>query len=255
MARVLITGSTPGLGRAAARTLLDGGHRVILHARNPTRAASVDELAGQPDGVVVGDLASMEQTRRVADQVNAIGPTDAVIHNAGIYLDSQRAETPEGHARTLAVNLLAPYALTAWIDRPPRLIYISSGMHRSGDSSLNDIDWTARRWNGVQAYCDSKLFLTALAFTVGRHWPDVCSHVVDPGWVPTRMGGPGAPDDLALGPLTQVWLAVSASPEVATSGGYWYHQTRQSPAPVTLNKGFQDALVDELTRLTGVHLW
>ena len=129
MARIFITGSTDGLGRAAARTLLDDGHRVVLHARTAARAASVDDLAVRAAGVVVGDLAS-------ADQVNAIGRMDAVIHNAAICIDARRVATPEGHARTLAVNVLAPYVLTATIDRPSRLIYMASGMHRDGDPSL-----------------------------------------------------------------------------------------------------------------------
>ena len=130
MARVVITGSTAGLGRAAARRLLDGGHEVVLHARNSVRAGSVDDLAGRAAGVVVGDLASADETRGVADQVNAIGGIDAVIHNAAVYVDPRRVATPEGHARTLAVNVLAPYLLTAWINRPSRLVYLSSGMHK-----------------------------------------------------------------------------------------------------------------------------
>ena len=193
MARVVITGSTAGLGRAAARHLLDGGHEVVLHARNSVPAGSVDDLAGRAAGVVVGDLASADETRGVADQVNAIGGIDAVIHNAAVYLDPRRVATPEGHARTLAVNVLAPYMLTAWINRPSRLVYLSSGMHKDGDASLRDIDWTARSWNGVQAYCDSKLFITALSFAVARRWPDLRAHAVDPGWVPTSMGGPRSP--------------------------------------------------------------
>jgi NAD(P)-dependent dehydrogenase (short-subunit alcohol dehydrogenase family) len=254
MTRVLITGSTAGLGRAAARHLLDGGHEVVLHARNSGRAGSVDDLARRAAGVVVGDLASADETRGVVDQVNAIGEIDAVIHNAAIYVDVRRVATPEGHARTLAVNVLAPYMLTVWINRPSRLVYMSSGMHKQGDSSLRDIDWTARRWHGVQAYCDSKLFITALALTLARRWPDVHAHVVDPGWVPTRMGGPGAPDDLELGHRTQTWLAVSDHPEATRSGGYWYHQRRRSPALAALDQSFQDALVDELIRLTDVRL-
>lgn len=254
MARVLITGSTTGLGCAAARQLLDQGHEVVLHARNSARAGALGELAHRAAGVVIGDLASSDETRRVADQANTIGGIDAVIHNAGIYVDSERVSTSDGHARTLAVNVLAPYLLTAWIARPSRLVYISSDMHRSGDRSLRDIDWAARRWDGVQAYCDSKLFVTTLAFALARQWPDVLLNVVDPGWVPTRMGGPGAPDDLELGHVTQTWLAVSDDSPAATSGGYWYHQRLRSPAATSLDDRFQDALLDELLRLTHVHL-
>jgi NAD(P)-dependent dehydrogenase (short-subunit alcohol dehydrogenase family) len=252
--RVLITGSTTGLGMAAAQQLVDEGHEVVLHARSRTRAASVAELSRRAAGVLIGDLAAADETRRVAEQANAIGGISAVIHNAGIYTDAHRVPTPEGHAQTLAVNVLAPYLLTAWISGPSRLLYLSSDMHRSGDTSLRDLDWTNRRWNGVQAYCDSKLYLTTLAFAVGRRWPHRCVNVVDPGWVPTRMGGPGAPDDLALGYRTQTWLAVSDEPEAKTSGGYWYHQQRHPPAAAALDETFQAALLDELARLTGAEL-
>src|SRR3954454_6441500 len=207
MARVLITGSNAGLGLGAGRELLVEGHEVILHARNHERAATIGDLARDAAGIVIGDLASRDETRAVADQANELGGIDAVIHNAGIYVDRTRVATPEGHARTLAVNVLAPYLLTSWIDGPTRLIYLSSDMHRSGDASPRDIDWTARPWNGVQAYCDSKLYVATLAFVVARRSPTISAHAVDPGWVPTRMGGPGAPDDLELGHRTQAWLA------------------------------------------------
>src|SRR5215471_5191921 len=196
MSRILITGSTDGLGRAAAGTLMDDGHDVVLHARTRERAGSVAGLATRAAGVVIGDLTSAAETRALAGQVNGIGRMDAVIHNAGVYLEPSRSPTAEGHARTLAVNTLAPYLLTALIDRPDRLIYLSSGMHHAGAGSLRDIDWTARRWNAAQAYSESKLYVTALALTLARLWPDVFSNAIDPGWVPTKMGGPGATDDL-----------------------------------------------------------
>jgi NAD(P)-dependent dehydrogenase (short-subunit alcohol dehydrogenase family) len=251
MARIFITGSTDGLGRAAAETLLDAGHQVVLHARNEERAASLEALAERASGVAVGDLSAADQTRAVAEQVDKLGPMDVVIHNAGIYLDRQRVATPEGHSRVLAVNALAPYLLTAEMHRPQRLIYLTSGMHLSGDSSLRDIDWTARRWNAMQAYSDSKLYVTTLAFALARHWPGVHAHAVDPGWVPTRMGGPGASDDLELGHETQEWLAVSDDPDATGDPGYWYHHRRRPPHEACRDEAFQDALLDELTHLTG----
>jgi NAD(P)-dependent dehydrogenase (short-subunit alcohol dehydrogenase family) len=248
-ARVLITGSTAGLGLAAARTLLDQGHEVVFHARNGERADSLGSVADRAAGVVVGDLARADQTAAVADQANAIGGIDAVIHNAAIYVDRERVETPEGWPRTFAVNVLAPYVLTARIEGPARLVYLSSGMHRSGVASLDDLDWTRRRWDGVQAYCDSKLLITTLALALARRWPDRAVNAVDPGWVPTRMGGPGAPDDLELGHRTQTWLAVSDDAEASSSGGYWYHQQRQPPAAAALDRAFQDAVLETLARL------
>ncbi len=246
MSRVFITGSTDGLGRAAARVLIDEGHDVVLHARTRERAASVADLAPRAAGVVIGDLASAAETRGLAEQVNDVGRMDAVIHNAGIFLEPSRGTTAEGHAKTLAVNTLAPYMLTALIDRPDRLIYLSSGMHQAGAGSLRDIDWTERRWNAAKAYAESKLHIVALA---------LAADAVDPGLVRTKMGGPGAPDDLEMGSRTQTWLAVSNDPAATVSGGYWYHQQRQAPAREARDRAFQNMLMDRLAALTRIRLF
>ena len=168
MSRIFITGSTDGLGRAAAGLLMREGHDVVLHARSRERAAALSDLTPGAAGVVIGDLSSASETREIADQVNEIGRMNAVIHNAGVYLEPSRGTTAEGHAKTLAVNTLAPYMLTALVDRPDRLIYLSSGMHHAGAGSLRDIDWTMRRWNAAQAYSESKLHITALALALAR---------------------------------------------------------------------------------------
>ncbi|MGE0686241.1 MAG: SDR family NAD(P)-dependent oxidoreductase [Dehalococcoidia bacterium] len=254
MSRVFITGSTQGLGLAAAEALLDEGHEVLFHARSRERAAAVTALARRSLGVVVGDLRSEAETRAVAEQVNRIGRMDSVIHNAAVYDTPERGSTPEGHAVTFAVNTLAPYLLTALIERPRRLIYLSSGMHRGGDTSLDDLDWRERRWSAMRAYSDSKLHVTALALAIARRWPEVLSNAVDPGWVPTRMGGAGAPDDLEQGHLTQTWLAASNEPGAKVSGGYWYHRQRQAPAAAAADPAFQERLVAQLTETTGVAL-
>jgi NAD(P)-dependent dehydrogenase (short-subunit alcohol dehydrogenase family) len=254
MSRIFITGSTDGLGRAAARALIEEGHQVVLHARSRERVSALDGLASRSAGVVIGDLSSAIETRSIAEQVNAIGRMDAVIHNAGAYSTKGRSPTPEGHATILAVNTLAPYMLTALIHRPARLIFITSGMHRGGDGALRDVDWIERRWNSSQAYSDSKLFVTTLAFAVARCWPDVLSHAVDPGWVPTKMGGPGAPDDFEQGYLTQTWLAVTDDRAATVSGRYWHHRRPQVPAPTVSDIRFQDQLSDRLAELTGVSL-
>jgi NAD(P)-dependent dehydrogenase (short-subunit alcohol dehydrogenase family) len=252
--RIFITGSTDGLGLGAARKLISDGHQVVLHARSKERAAALSDLAPRAAGVAIGDLASAAQTRDLAKQVNAIGRMDAVIHNAGIYREPNRGTTPEGHAKVLAVNVLAPYMLTALINHPDRLIYLSSSMHRGGEGPLDDIDWSSRSWDTHRAYAESKLYVTTLAFAVARRWPKVSSNAVDPGWVPTKMGGAGAPDDLEQGYLTQTWLAASDDPAAKTSGGLWFHRRRQTPAPQSLDTKFQDELVAKLAELTGVTL-
>jgi NAD(P)-dependent dehydrogenase (short-subunit alcohol dehydrogenase family) len=241
MARVFITGSADGLGRAAAQALLDDGHEVVVHARNGDRLTAVRDLVERGAGVVVGDLADLEQTRRIARDVNRLGRMDTVIHNAGVLTGPP----------VLPVNIVAPYLLTALIDRPQRLVYLSSSDHYSGQPSLDGVDWSGRR---PGSYQDSKLFVTTLAAAVARLWPDVFSNAVDPGWVPTRMGGPGAPDDLRLGHLTQEWLATSDDPDARTSDGYWYHQRRTEPHRAVHDETFQDALLDELARFTSTRL-
>ncbi|HEV2372465.1 MAG TPA: SDR family NAD(P)-dependent oxidoreductase [Streptosporangiaceae bacterium] len=255
MPHIFITGSTDGLGRAAACVLIGEGHDVVLHARTPERAAALSDLAPKAAGVVIGDLSSAAETRELADQVNQISRMDAVIHNAGVFLEPSRATTADGHAVTLAVNTLAPYLLTALIDRPDRLIYLSSGLHHTGAGFLPDIDWTERRWDAAKAYAESKLYVTALALTLARVWPDVLSNAVDPGWVPTKMGGPAATGDLEMGYLTQTWLAVSDDAAATVSGGYWYHRQRQAPAQQARDTAFQDQLMDRLAALTGVPLF
>ena len=255
MRRIFITGSTDGIGRGAAKALIDDGHQVVLHARSKERAAALKDLSPRAAGVVIGDLASAAQTRSLAEQVNKIGRMDAVIHNAGIYREPNRGTTPDGHAKVLAVNVLAPYMLTALVERPDRLVYLSSSMHRSGEGPLDDIDWSTRPWDTHRAYAESKLYITALAFAVARHWPKVPSNAVDPGWVPTKMGGRGAPDDLEEGHLTQTWLATSDEPAAKTSGGFWYHRERQKPAAQSLEHRFQDELIDRLAKLTGIKLF
>ena len=254
MRRIFITGSTDGLGRGAAETLIAEGHEVVLHARSTERASAVADLAPKAKGVVLGDLASAVQTRALADQVNKLGRMDAVIHNAGIYREPDRGNTPEGHAKVLAVNVLAPYLLTGLIERPQRLIYLSSSMHYSGEGPLRDIDWRERRWDTNRAYSESKLFITAFAFAVAKRWPKVLSNAVDPGWVPTKMGGSGAPDDLEQGHLTQTWLATSDDPAARTSGKYWHHRKTREPASQANDVTFQDELLAQLAKLTGYTL-
>jgi NAD(P)-dependent dehydrogenase (short-subunit alcohol dehydrogenase family) len=255
MSRIFITGSADGLGLASAQLLLDQGHEVVGHARNDARAAALKDAAPRVANVVVGDLSRAADTRSVADQVNELGQFDAVIHNAGVgYRQAGKATTVDGHASVLAVNVLAPYLLTALIERPARLVYLSSGMHRGGTPNTDDLDWNRRRWNGTQAYSDSKLYDTVLAFAVARRWPDVLSNAVTPGWVATKMGGPGAPDDLFLAGVTQAWLAVSYEPAATVSGEYFYHQEPAEVLPAARSHELQDDLLAALAGLTGIEL-
>lgn len=236
-----MTGSADGLGRAAADALLSAGHDVVVHARNRQRAAALQPLVERGAGMVVGDFADRGAVRGIAASLGEDEPLDAVIHNAGVW---------SGPA-VMPVNIVAPYLLTALLPGPRRLVYLSSGSHFDGRPSTAGVDWRGR---GAGSYADSKLFVTALAAAVARLHPDVRSNAVDPGWVPTRMGGPGAPDDLELGHRTQVWLASGDDPEALTTGGYWYHQRRQQPHDAVGDEAFQDRLLLTLAEETGTAL-
>ncbi|MGW7267817.1 SDR family NAD(P)-dependent oxidoreductase [Streptomyces sp. NPDC054842] len=240
MSRIFVTGSADGLGLAAATTLLEQGHDVVVHARNEQRAADLGGLVAGAR-IVVGDLSDRDAVRRIAAELNDADPLDAVIHNAGVW--SGRPVMP--------VNVIAPYLLTALLEAPRRLVYLSSGSHLSGTPVLDGVDWL-----GVSpgSYADSKLYVTTLAAAVARLRPGVLSNAVDPGWVPTKMGGPGAPDDLELGHRTQEWLAVSDDPQALTTGGYWYHQELTQPHQAVHDEAFQDRLLRTLAEETGVTL-
>jgi NAD(P)-dependent dehydrogenase (short-subunit alcohol dehydrogenase family) len=234
--RIFITGSADGLGQMAAKQLVNGGHKVVLHGRDAARGEQALKNVPGAKGVLIAELSSIEQTKALAEKANALGKFDAVIHNAGVFRS--------GAEQLLHVNTLAPYLLTALMHRPKRLIYLSSGMHLSGHPA-----WTDR-----PSYSDTKLHVLMLAKALGRKWPEVYANAVDPGWVPTKMGGEGAPDDLEKGYQTQVWLAVSDDPGVKLSGHYFYHQKLARYNSSADKISLQDELLSNCARLTGISI-
>ena len=255
MSRVFITGSSTGLGLMAGRLLVEQGHRVVLHGRNRARADDASRELPEAEAAVVGDLSSIAQTRALADEVNRLGRFDAVIHNAGVgYDDARRVETEDGLPRVFAVNTLAPYILTALIEKPKRLVYLSSGLHRGASANLDDLLWKKRPWRAAEAYSESKLHDVLLAFAVARRWPGVFSNALEPGWVATRMGGASAPDDLDAGRRTQAWLAVGDDEGARVTGQYFYHMRPRAPNPSVYDVDLQDRLIDACRALSGVAL-
>jgi NAD(P)-dependent dehydrogenase (short-subunit alcohol dehydrogenase family) len=239
MAKIFITGSADGLGQLSAKALADQGHEVVLHARNSERGRDAIEKVPNAMSLVTGDLSNLEETKRVAHEVKALGPFDAVIHNAGVYQASS--------GEIFAVNVLAPYLLTCLLQKPKRLIYVSSGLHLQGHATLPK----PTTGNYGVSYSDSKLYVLMLCKAVARQWPDVYSNAVNPGWVPTKMGGPGAPDDLQKGYETQSWLAVSDDNKAKVSGRYFFHKMEERYHQLADDVLLQEKLLSFCEEMTG----
>lgn len=254
MSRVFISGSSTGLGLMAGELLMNQGHQVVLHARNAARADDTKRSLPRAEAIVVGDLETIAGARQVAARVNELGRFDAVIHNAAVGYREGYQMTADGLPHVFAINTLSAYILTALIERPHRLVYLSSGMQHHADANLDDLLWSKRRWNGSTAYAESKLHDTLLAFAVARRWPDVLSNSLEPGWVPTRMGGEGAPDDMDQAHRTQAWLAASDEPAAKVTGRYFYHLRARAPNPQAKDPALQDRFVALCAELSGVRL-
>jgi NAD(P)-dependent dehydrogenase (short-subunit alcohol dehydrogenase family) len=238
MARIFITGSADGLGQLSAKSLIDQGHQVVLHARNTKRGRDAIEQNPGAETVLTGDLSDIEETKSLAREVNRLGKFDAVIHNAGVYQRSSK--------EIFAVNTLAPYVLTCLIERPRRLIYLSSGMHLQGRAKLENFE------ESHITYSDSKLHVLMLCKAVARKWADVYSNAVDPGWVPTKMGGRSAPDNLQKGYETQVWLAVSNDENAKLSGHYFFHKKQSRYNSEADIVALQEKFLNLCQRISGI---
>ncbi|KAF3071057.1 hypothetical protein GL218_00505 [Daldinia childiae] len=261
MARIFITGSADslGLGIRSAQALVKRGHDVYLHARNSRRAQDARIACPGAKDVFVADLASMEDIKSLAKQLNQTGPWDAIVHNAvhaGPMHGVANPKNKEGIPVLFVVNTLAPYVLTSLISPPPkRYVFVSSGMHKGGDPSLRNI----QQCN----YSDSKLHNVLLSFWFARHLTDkgVLSNSMSPGWVATRRGGSSAPDNMDAAIDTYVLLAEGSGVAEDETGKYWYQtQARSSGGSghetsylkALDDKALQDQLIQILEKISGV---
>ncbi|KAJ5788526.1 hypothetical protein N7457_003516 [Penicillium paradoxum] len=257
MVRVLITGSTDGFGLEAARQLVQRNHTVYLHARSQERADHAKAKCPGAAGVLIADLTSAAETRRLAEEANAIGVFDAVILNAGLLYGPFRKTPDTGVPALVFVNVIAPYILSCLLQQPKRLIFIASTLHREANPSVKDIFWIGRgekEFQDFPAYCDSKLHVILLANAVARRFKGTSVTSVHPGWVATKLGGDGGPDKLEDGVQTYVMLAEGDYDQNLT--GVYFEPKRKlgMPLAVTADEALQEVVVKACEDVTGLKL-
>ncbi len=246
MTTVCLTGSTDGIGLAAARQLVAEGHRVVVHGRSEERGRPVaDELDAD---LVVGDLAVLAEVRGLADQLRDLGGVDVLAHNAGVWV---RDETPrvtvDGFETTFAVNVLAPHLLTSLLGDAvrSRLLWLGSGMAGSGRPKPTALGGSREP---RQAYADSKACDVALALGWARRRPDLVVAAVDPGWVKTKLASGGAPGEVEQG---GDGLAFCCTADLGDEP-YWKDRAPTTVPGRLRDAGLQDSLLRELDRLAGL---
>lgn len=253
MAKIFITGSSDGIGQAGAKLLADQGNKVFLHARNQERAKQAQAAVPNAEGVIIGDISTIAGAKETAAEANKAGPFDTVIHNAGLGPSNADRKTADGLQSTFAVNSLAPYILTSLMQKPKRLLYLSSGLHSGGDDSLKDVGWQNRKFEAFQAYGDSKLHDVMLANAVARRWPDVQSCSMDPGWIATKMGGSGAPGQTSTPGKAIYEYAIGQSTITGDrSGVYFNPQGARAPHKGATDTKKQDEFMKICEEISGV---
>jgi NAD(P)-dependent dehydrogenase (short-subunit alcohol dehydrogenase family) len=249
MAVIGITGSTDGIGRATARLLLADGHRVLIHARSRERGEPVAKALAGDVALVVGDLARIDDVRRLADQAREDGPIVTWVHNAGVWVRGSTPRTSaDGHETTFAVNVLAPHLLTHLLsdELQGRLLWLGSGLAGSARPQPAAL---GRETDPRRAYAESKACDVALALAWNRRLPDVISVAVDPGWVKTKLASPGAPGDVSSSADTIAFCCTA--PDLA-SAPYWKNRA-PTPVPGPLrDPALQDAIFAACDRMVGV---
>ncbi|KAL4728691.1 Short-chain dehydrogenase chry4 [Fusarium chlamydosporum] len=256
MVRILITGSTDGFGFEAARQLIERKHEVYLHARSEQRAEEVKEKCPGAAGVLIADLTTVSETRKLAEEANAIGTFDAVILNAGLLYGPFR-KSDLGVPASVFVNLVAPYMLAALLKQPKRLIFIASVLHHEADTSLKDIFWLERgeqQFKDFQAYCDSKFHIVLLVNAIARRFSNSSVIAVHPGYVPTKLAGKDAPGKMEDGIETYVMLAEGDYDTTLTGAYFDPKRERAQPHALTANQDMQEAVVRACEDLTGLKI-
>lgn len=243
----LVTGANSGIGFATARALARRGAGVRLLCRDRARGAAAVESIRRATGsrrvrLEVVDMSRLASVRAFAERFEP-ARVDVLIHNAGVLPDTRR-ETPEGIELTLATNVVGPFLLTRLLHDKlaaaggARVVFVSSGGMYAKRLSLEDPQWTRRRFDGVAAYAETKRMQVVLAEILARRWSrdGIAVHAMHPGWADTPAVQSSLPRFWRVmrnrlrtpeqGADTLLWLAV-APPAKTPPGRFWLDRQPQ----------------------------
>lgn len=197
----LITGSTSGIGFIAARELARNGWHMILHARNKEKAEQtkqqiIQETGNQNVDILLADMSSLDQVKKAADEIKErLDHLDILINNAGLILGSERQLSEDGYEKTVAINHLAPFLLTAELvellekSNEARIINVASEAYRAAAPDFEDFNMETS-YSGWKAYGNSKLynimFTEELAERV-KSYTNILTYSLHPGTVATNF--------------------------------------------------------------------
>jgi NAD(P)-dependent dehydrogenase (short-subunit alcohol dehydrogenase family) len=264
---ILVTGSSDGIGRQAAREFGERGHRVLVHGRTRDRAERAVAALRAESGrdafeAVAGDFSRLDDVRALAADVATRHPRlDVLVNNAGIYARHHELSA-DGAELTLAVNHLAPFALThlllPTLAAGARIVFVSSNVHRSVAAlDLDDLDRTSA-WSGYDAYADSKLMNVLTAFELARRLEPrgITVNAMHPGVIGTKLlrdgfGMRGGGADLQSGAAGEVMLAIDPALDGVT--GRYFDQTHEARASaVAGDRALQERIYELSLQRTGV---
>jgi retinol dehydrogenase-14 len=200
---VLVTGGSGGIGRATALGLAIMGAQLAISGRDRERTESaareIRAAGGGEVDVVVADLSSQSEVRRLADEVlQSLSRIDVVVNNVGGYWHTRHI-TADGLERTFALNHLAPFLLTNLLlerlkqSAPARVVTVSSSAHRSGRIDFDDLQGE-RSYSGARAYSQSKLANLLFTYELASRLQgtSVTANALHPGVVRTAFGAEDA---------------------------------------------------------------
>jgi NAD(P)-dependent dehydrogenase (short-subunit alcohol dehydrogenase family) len=256
---VLITGATDGLGRALALELAAGGAHVLIHGRDEERGRrTVEETGGE---WLRADLSSLAEVRGLAEQVRERHDRlDALVNNAGIGTAGGRDESAEGYELHFAVNYLAGFLLTGLLidllerSAPARIVNVSS----AGQAPIDFDDvMLEHHYDGVQAYCQSKLAQVMFTFDLADELRDrgvtaTCLHPAT--YMPTKMvRAAGVEPISSLEQGVEATLRLVAGPELdGVTGEYFNGSSPAEPHPQAGDQEARRQLRELSARLTGL---